>query len=80
MKKILFIIGIFFCSCASNVSPTQVNAEIVRVTFPNGCYSDYIKFTYEGHEYLTNYGSEFLYHLPSCSCHQPQLKSILDYE
>lgn len=85
MKKILFIIGMFFCSCADNITPTQVNAEIVnaeivRVTLPNGCYSDYVKFTYEGHEYLTDYQSKIFYHLPSCPCHQPQLKNILDYE
>lgn len=80
MKKILFIIGIFFCSCAGNIPPTQVNAEIIRVTLPNGCYSDYVKFTYEGHEYLTDYRSEIFYHLQSCPCHQPQLKSIIDYE
>lgn len=80
MKKLLLIISMLFCSCASNNSATQVNAEVIRVTLPNGCYQDYIKFTYEGHEYLTDYGSEILHHLSSCPCHEPQPKSILDYE
>lgn len=84
MKTILLIISIFLCSCVSIVdngnSPTQVNAEIIRVILPNGYYSDYVKFTYEGHEYLTDYRSKIFYHLQSCPCHQPQLKSILDYE
>lgn len=79
MRKLLILIAILFYSCtASDDLNTQVNAEVIRITLPNGCYQDYIKFTYEGHEYLTDYRSEILYHLPSCSCRQ--FKSILDYE
>lgn len=70
----------FFCSCTSSNPPTQVNAEVIRITLPNGHYQDYVKVTYEGHEYLTDYRSEFFYHLQSCPCQQSQLKSILNYE
>lgn len=80
MKKILLVISIFLCSCDNSNSPTKVNAEVLRITLPNGSYQDYVKFTYDRHEYMTDYRSEFLYHLPSCPCYESHPKSILDYE
>lgn len=81
MRKLFVLIAILFYSCAASDSlSTSVNAEVIRITLPNGCYQDYVKVIYEGHEYITDWRSEFWYHLPSCPCYKSQSKSILDYE
>ena len=78
MKKLFILIAIFFCSCtATDNSITKVDAEIVQATLSNGCYVEFMKFTYEGHDYLTDYGRDFVYHLPSCSCYN-KVTLILD--
>lgn len=81
MKKLFVLIVMLFCSCtAVDDSVTTINAETIKVTLSNGCYTNYVKFTYKGHDYLTDYHNDFLYHLPSCPCYQSRPKSILDYE
>lgn len=41
--------------------------------------SYFYQFTYKGHEYITNCGCDFVYHMPSCPC-KSGVRSILDYE
>lgn len=88
MYKLIFTICIFLgvSSCTTEgteieITATNTTEEITikpsaRINIRNTA-SYFHRFTYDGHEYLTNTNCDILYHLLSCPCHN-KTSSILD--
>ena len=77
MRKLLFILVILTmvsCCPTDNTETVKISSTRIDVAL-TGSYL--YQFTYKGHDYITNYGYDFFYHIPSCPCHN-KISSILD--
>lgn len=92
MRKLLFILSVLTivsCCPAESTETITVGTSTIKTTetikipsvridiVKTGSY--FYHFTYEGHEYITNYGCDFIYHIPSCPCRN-RVTSILDVD
>lgn len=89
MRRLLFILGVLIMvSCCPTESVGTITIETNKeetLEIPStridvrrtGSY--FHQFTYKGHEYITNYGCDFIYHMPSCPCRN-RVTSILDVD
>ena len=67
---------IFAVSCEPVNDPTNpklndIRTEAVRIEVRTSdrILCRYYEFTYKGHQYITNFGENFLVHSESCPCH-----------
>lgn len=79
MRRLLFILSVLIMvSCCPTESVDTITIETNQIDV-RGTTSYFYQFTYKEHEYITNFGCDFVYHMPSCPC-KSGVRSILDYE